>query len=198
MIFKHPPAQHQKTRRKVVLLSGLSDPRSCALSPIQTAFLKSVRANETEKILLNFPYLSQFGESRVTPSLLSASISNTFQFFRASGKAYREAATPHWNGLVDACEELTVITLSCGLEILNSCLISGRRPALIHVVSLGPVARNRPSVPHTIIRGERDFFSRPFFRRVDHLLPGIGHLNYLESAAVAEIVNDVVNRGTTA
>lgn len=194
MIFTNPPAQHDKTSRKLVLLSGLSDPHSCALSDVQTRFLQSIEVQENEKLWLNFPYLPEFGKSERLPSLVSASLANTMQFVRAAGSGYRKIATPHWNALADSCQDLTVVALSCGLEIINACLRTGRQPARIHIVSLGPVAWRKPPVPHTIIRGSRDFFSAPFFKQVDHLLPGVGHMNYLESPLVAQIVNDLVKQ----
>jgi len=190
MLVEQLPEALKKTRQKVVLLTGLSDPHSCALSDVQQHFLKSLNVDFESKVFLNFPYLAQFGATQTSPNLIAASWSNGRQFVLASRPRYRQSATAHWDQLVDSCEHLTVITFSCGLEILNSCLVSGRRPDVLRLMAIGPVAYRRPVVPHVLVRGVNDYISRLFFREVDVLLPATGHLDYLQKPELISLVDD--------
>lgn len=189
MILSSPPARHPFTPRKVVLLSGLSDPSTCALSAVQTRFMASLAAPEESKIYWNFPYLPSSKERR-NPPLWLASIRNVQQFLGASHPGYR----PHWRALAASAESIVVITGSCGLEIFNHCFEAG--DPVEHVFALGPVARARPAASHTLVRGTRDPFSRVFFRKCDVELSGVGHMNYLDDSRVQRLVNDYLCSNT--
>jgi hypothetical protein len=190
MILSEPPVRHPFTPLKVVLLTGLSDPATCALSAVQTRFMASLAAPETAKLYWNFPYLPS-SKARRDPHLWLASIRNFRQFFQASRPAYRE----HWRALAASAESLVVITGSCGLEIFNQCLEA--RDPVGHVFALGPVARERPAVPHTLIQGTRDLFSRMFFRECHVELSGVGHMNYLDDCRVQRLINDYLCSSTS-
>lgn len=193
MIVLDPPAKHIWTPFKVVLLSGLSDPASSALSAVQRTFLDRLAVPEEAKVYANFPYLPpQRAEQRAVP-LPVASWHNVRQFLGARRSPYRERAIAHWEALSCSCDSLLVITLSCGLEILNVCLSTGLRPPAIDVVALGPVARSRPPVSHTLVRGSRDFIRNPLLG-AETVLPGVGHLDYLANPAVLELVNRQAQR----
>jgi len=178
------------TGEKIVLLTGLSDPSTCALSAAQTRFLASLAAPESAKIYLNFPYLAS-PKARRDPPLWLASIRNTQQFLQASRATHRE----HWRALAASADSLIVITGSCGLEIFNHCVRAN--DPVRHVFALGPVAWKRPSVPHTLIRGTRDPFSWAFFRKCDVELSGVGHMNYLDDSRVQRLINDYLCSSTS-
>ena len=187
MIVFNPPVVHPSTPLKVVLLSGLSDPTSCALSQSQQQFLDRLSVPRDSKIYANFPYLPPDRAEQASIPLPLAGWRNLSQFLRAGKSPYREHAVAHWNSLVGSCDGLLVITISCGLEILNACLSTGTRPAAMEVLALGPIAWNRPPVPHILVRGSRDYVINPLFRSVDIVLPRVGHLNYLNNPAVIEL-----------
>lgn len=194
MIVFQPPTTHPQARWKVVLLSGLSDPASTALSRSQQAFLDRLDLPAANRVDANFPYLpADRREQRAVP-IVVASWRNFRQFREAARPPYRDRATMHWDALARSCDGLLVITLSCGLEILNACLQAGHRPRAIDVVALGPVAWGRPPVSHLLVRGERDRIANPWFRECDLRLPGVGHLDYLQSPAVLELVRERVAR----
>ncbi len=188
MLVNEPAVRHPFTPSKVVLLSGLSDPATCALSESQRRFLGSLRVPEPSKIYWNFPYIPDAREWR-RPPLWLASVRNTQQFALASRPAYRDAARRHWRALADSAGELLVITLSCGLEIVNQCLDPGVIGPPVRVIALGPVAHGLPPVPCTLVQGARDYVSKLFFRKNHASITGVGHMNYLESPEVAEIVD---------
>jgi hypothetical protein len=203
MILSEPPARHPFTASKVVLLSGLADPATCALSPIQRRFLDAIDAPAESKVYWNFPYVPST-RPRAHPPLWLASIRNYAQFLRASKPAYRDRARVHWRALLESTESLVVITGSCGLEILNhcvedgdDCVDGGSAGRIAHVFALGPVARARPNAPHTIVQGTRDPITKLYFRSGDVALPGVGHMKYLEDSRALELVNTFLCNSTS-
>ena len=196
MILSEPPARHPFTTRKVVLLSGLADPETCALSPVQRRFLDAIDAPVESKVYWNFPYVPS-ARPRTDPPLWLASIRNYAQFLRASKPAYRDRARVHWRALLDSTESLVVITGSCGLEILNHCADGEGLGRIAHVFALGPVARARPNAPHTIVQGTRDPITKLYFRSGDVALPGVGHMNYLEDSRVLGLINTLICNSTS-
>jgi hypothetical protein len=191
MLVHQQEFQHPFTPAKVVLLSGLSDPTTCALTPVQQQFLSALHVPEAWKVYWNFPYVPCPGEPGQTP-LWRASWQNFRQFVLASRRSYRTAARRHWQALVRSTEELFVITLSCGLEILNNSLSAHWPIPRVHVFALGPVAWRKPRVGHTLIQGASDAISKLFFRKVDVLLPGVGHMNYFQHESVFRLIDEAL------
>jgi len=190
MILCKEPTRHAFTTGKVVLLSGLSDPATCALSAVQRQFLAALRVPETWKVYWNFPYVPCPESRPLPPPLWRASWHNLRQFVLASRQAYRRAARRHWEALRSSTEDLVVIALSCGLEIVNACLSDVGGCPRVRLVALGPVAWRIPRIPHVLIQGERDYISKVFFRKVDMVLPGVGHLAYFQHPRVLHFVNE--------
>lgn len=188
MIVFEPPQQHPFRQRRVVLMSGLSDPTTCQLSESQEAFLRQLETDPDEIVWANFPYLLTHTADRRQTSLWKASLRNGHQFLIARKNPYKAAAQLHWQTLLESCHEVVVITLSCGLEIFNVVESSCSRPGKLTVIALGPVARNRPRGRHILVRGRRDLVSLPFFPQADVMLPKVGHMNYLECSRTRELV----------
>lgn len=188
-MIDHPPVRHPLTPLKVVLLSGLSNPQSCALSPAQTGFLAALDVAEEAKVYWNFPYVP--GEAWRTTPLWLASWRNYRQYRLASRDAYRLNAQRHWRALVRSTERLVVITLSCGIEIVNQCVDIDDTRRDIHIIALGPVAHARPTLPHTLVQGSRDSISKFFFNDADVVIDGVGHMDYLGDRQVAELCNNI-------
>jgi hypothetical protein len=197
MMVHRPPAHHSLTKLKVVLLSGLSDPRTTALSARQTEFLAALDAPDEAKIYWNFPYVP-CSATRKQPPLWLASWRNGQQFFAASRNPYRDAARAHWRALTASTDRLVVITLSCGVEIVNHCTDERDGDRDIHVVALGPVAWRRPALPHTLVQGAHDYISKAFFRHADVELAGVHHMNYLDNEQVAELCSNTLRSGAAA
>ena len=188
MIVDAPAVRHPFTPRKVVLISGLSDPRGCALSNVQQEFLAALPIEESAKIYRNFPYVA--GAEIESPQPLPVACWNNLRQFAMMGRGrYRAALKRHWQALAASTNELTIITLSCGLEIANQCLTGeeASSPA-IALFAFGPVAWRRPTVPHLLVRGDGDTVSLPFFRRVDVVLTGVGHMSYWQHPEVSRIL----------
>ncbi|MCA9129414.1 MAG: hypothetical protein KDB22_20150 [Planctomycetales bacterium] len=184
------PAQYAYTPLKVAFMSGLSEPRSCALTSRQQAFLRSLAAPESCKVYCNFPFVPTRAIPLPPPPLWKASLRNTAQFLRARRPGYARRARKHLEALSDSADRLVLITLSCGLEIANRCLADLAPGKQIFVFALGPVAWTRPIYSHVFIQGSRDYVSKLFTRTVDVRLNGVGHLSYLDDPQVSELIND--------
>jgi hypothetical protein len=188
-LFESPPTSHAWTPRKVVFVSGLSDPATCALTAEQHAFLRALPIEEEAKVGWNFPFVA-CDRPRGSPPLWLAGWRNYRQFRDASGEAYRRLGEPHWRSLRDSTAQLCVITLSCGLEIVNRFLDPIRDTEKVRVIALGPVARRRPAVPHTLVQGQADWISRRFFPAADVTISAVGHMDYVTCPDVLTCVRD--------
>ena len=188
-LFESPPTSHAWTQRKVVFVSGLSDPATCALTAEQQAFLRALPIEEEAKVGWNFPFVVCEG-TRGMPPLWLAGWRNYRQYRQASGEIYRRLGEPHWRALRASTDRLCVITLSCGLEIANRFLDPVRDATQVRVIALGPVARQRPAVPHTLIQGRADWISRRFFPAPDVTIPAISHMEYVTHPDVLTCVRD--------
>ena len=197
MVYSRAPADYPFTPAKIVLLTGLSNPRSCALSDIQRTFLRSLEVPESWKVYRNFPWVD--GEDRSPlPPLWKASLHNGWQFLLASTPLFRRMAAPHWDAMLRTTGHLLVITGSCGLQIVN-CLHQGRasRAPQVDVLGFGPVAWRSPRVCCRLVQGEGDTLSRLLFRKVDHRLAGVGHMRYLEDQRMKEITEEWISDRTS-
>jgi hypothetical protein len=193
-LLRLPAAAHAWTPVKIAILSGLSDPSTCALSELQTKFLAAIDAPEEWKIYANFPYVDCSGPRR-NPPLWLASWRNFRQFSGASGTAYGRDARRHWRALRESAAALVIITLSCGLEILRHC-VDGDDAGRTHVLALGPVARGLPAIACTLVQGSADPISRIFFKHA-HVSLSAGHMSYLDDPAVLRLANELVCGSTS-
>ncbi|MGD9128789.1 MAG: hypothetical protein PVH19_15540, partial [Planctomycetia bacterium] len=173
MIYAQSAAAYPFTPVKIVFLTGLSNPWSCALSDIQRTFMSSLDFPESWKVYRNFPWTD--GEERSPlPPLWKASFHNGWQFLLASTPFFRRIAQPHWNAMLRTTEHLLVITGSCGLQIAN-CLQTGQPSSAprVDLLGIGPVAWRRPKSNCRLVQGKRDYLSRFLLRKVEDRLAGL-------------------------
>jgi hypothetical protein len=201
MLVRQPASSYAFAPFRVAIMSGLSDPATCALSSVQRDFLARLQVPASSIVPRNFPYVA-CQESRPVPPLWKASWNNFAAFRRASTSGYIEHARRHWRALRDSCESLLVITLSCGHEILRNVVDREDEQRRIEVLALGPVARRFPPFRTTVAIGSRDPIARFFTRsRTSELhsvvpLPGLGHLDYFRSDAVLHLANELLCSST--
>jgi hypothetical protein len=195
MLVTLPAARHAPAPLKIAIVSGLSDPASCALSELQRAFLDRLDAPRDAIVDRNFPFVDAVAPRRAPPLWL-ASLRNLNQFLGASRPSYAAHARRHWRALRDSADALVIITLSCGLEILRHCVEPEDARRAIHVLALGPVARALPDLPCTLVQGTRDPISHLFFRDAIRI-PNVGHLDYFRSNTVLTIANQILCSNTS-
>ncbi len=194
MLIHRPPFSHAWTPGKLVLVSGLSDPRTCALSPVQSAFLRVLPAPEAWKVYWNFPFLPCPNQTYRPVPILAASWQNYRQFQSAVSPSFRKAARWHWRALTESTHRLFVFTLSCGFEILRNLAAFSAPNCRIEILAFGPVAWGRPRIPHTLVQGAKDLFSRPFFPEPDLRIPNLAHLDYLDNPSVLQFAHDYLDQ----
>jgi hypothetical protein len=164
---------------QLAFLTGQSDPRSCALSPIQTRFLEALRAPGAAKVWSNFPYWTETPAHAET-SLLRASVNNALQYLHARRPSFRARYREHLLDFLQAADRTLFLAGSCGLELLAGLELPAPALARIRVFAYGPVARRRPAVECRLVQGRRDWISRLWLGRPDVWIDA-GHLDYLES-----------------
>ena len=185
-ILKSKPATHEFTPIKIAIVTGLSDPRCCELSPVQLQFLGEMPAPDAWKVRRNFPFV-QTDQTFRPVKIVSASFANVRQFAISHTSGYRRQAAVHWKAILESTDQLLLITGSCGAELLNTIATVDVKKAKIEVLALGPVSMRRPSQDVTTVQGSRDLVSKLFFPRVDHRVPSAGHMDYWYNDDVKEI-----------
>lgn len=211
-ILRNPPATHLFTPVKIAIVTGLSDPCHCRLSPCQWDLLQRLDVPEEWKIYQNFPFVGSETDANSPPatpqttrertsdysaasssntlvSLVRASLANGCQFGESHFAHYRMAAAPHWNALRQSTEQLLLITGSCGLQLAYAGLDAlSPKHAEVRILALGPVAFHRPNCSVTSIQGTHDYISRIFLRKADQKVKRLAHLEYWQNAEVREMI----------
>jgi hypothetical protein len=185
---------------RLVLLTGQSSFVSAALSPEQEKFLCQVAPPGYEMLAAGFPFhRAMVPVGHQESSLLAASVRNTAQAAWSFCDArYRRVLRRILQELVERTHrELAIVTGSCGLQMANAVwpmleIPAGLRP---RVIALGPVCLRPLRLPGArveVLQGERDIWSRIFYRgRVDHYVP-CNHLDYWSSGTVRRTVADLL------
>lgn len=172
-------------RLQVLHLTGQSDPRSCALSPGQSAFLDALPVPEEAKVRLNFPYDAGLAAYRPTPLWLG-SLRHVALFWRIRLRRRRWAA--RFGPLVErqlcAADRTLVLAGSIGLDLLGRLALPTAVLDRLVVVAYGAVATRPPACRIVRVAGRRDHLARwwPADVEVD-----AGHLDYLAAPEVAAL-----------
>lgn len=168
--------------RQVAFLTGQSDPRRCALSAAQHAFLDALPLPEPAKLRRNFPYADATAPHAPTP-LWRASVNNGWQFLVSRRGGFAARHRDSILRLIDRAERTLLLAGSCGAELLNNLRLPPDALARVGVFAFGPVARALPACRLYTVRGARDWLSRAFVAHAD-LLVDCGHLDYLANPRV--------------
>jgi len=176
--MKSPPFQ-------ILFLTGRSDPRSAALSPVQTAFLDALPAPDAWKVRVNFPYPATTPPHREIP-LLPASWRNVCQYVTSRRAVFAERHRDPVLERLEAAGRTFVLAGSSGLELLANLRLPTAVLARLHVFAYGPVARRLPDCDCRLVQGRRDWVSRAWFRPVAACVE-CGHLDYLTDPEVLRL-----------
>jgi hypothetical protein len=179
-------------RLQAAFLTGQSDPRGCALSPRQAAFLAALPLPAEAKVPLNFPYDRRTGPHRET-ALLAASWSNFRQFLGSWSGGFAVRYRPGVEAMLDGADRTLILAGSCGLELLARLGLDAARLSRIHVLAYGPAALRWPDCETTVVQGRRDWISRPLARRADAWVD-CDHLGYLTCPEMLALGRDLVAR----
>ncbi len=164
-------------RVQIAFLTGQSDPRRCALSPAQDAFLHQLSGAGRQLLTHNFPYRQDDQPYAITP-LWRASLRNGTQYLAARRETVGMRHRDHVLDLLERTPRTILLTGSCGLELLHCLKLPPDVLARLSVFAYGPVARHTPACRWMAVQGRRDWISRLGFRGPVTRVEG-GHMNYL-------------------
>lgn len=177
---------------QLAFLTGQSDPRCCALSPVQQAFGEALLAPGRWLHPQNFPYRQDSPPHRPVP-LLRASWHNGTQYLLSRRAAFARQHRDRVLALLDKAPHTVLLAGSCGLELLNNLGLPAAALARVSVFAYGPVARHAPAVARLqTVTGRWDGVSRLGWRGATVPVRG-GHLGYLQQAGVLALARHFVD-----
>jgi hypothetical protein len=168
----------------VLFLTGQSDPRTCALTPVQDAFLDALPV--AGRVRLNFPYDPALGPARPVPLWL-ASARHARLWFACRRPAFRRRHRAAVVARLDAADRTLVLAGSIGLELLGRLALPAPLLARLDVFAYGAVGTRAPACRTLHVRGRADRIARR--RPGDRLVAG-GHLDYLGDPEVARLCRE--------
>ncbi|HWJ09628.1 MAG TPA: hypothetical protein VNS46_09655 [Nocardioides sp.] len=176
-------------RLQVLFLTGQSDPRSCALSPVQDAFLDDLPVPETAKVRLNFPYDAASAPYRTVPILIG-SLRHLVLFWRIHLLRRRWAARhrPQVEEQLRPADRTLVLAGSIGLDLLGRLDLPRDLLDRLTVVAYGAVATRPPDCRTIRVASRGDHLARWWSRDVE---VDCGHLDYLSSPELAALCRRV-------
>jgi hypothetical protein len=172
--------------RRALLWTGQSAWASAGLSPRQTAFLLAIAGSDAT--LGGFPFHKNCLDFR-DGSLLAASWRNARQTaWSITRPRYRQTLAEALRSAIhNTSERLLVITVSCGLELVNAAGVP--LPPKVRVVALGPSCLRPLRLPSVrVIQGKRDGWSRWLYRGPVHEYVPCGHLDYYDCPWTIELL----------
>ncbi|WP_418060415.1 hypothetical protein [Pimelobacter simplex] len=164
-------------RLQVLHLTGQSDPRSCALSPVQSAFLDALPIADEAKVRLNFPYATGLAPYRPVPLWLG-SLRHLVLFWRIRllRRPWAARVRPSVTRQLLAADRTLVLAGSIGLDLLGRLDLPAPVLDRLVVVAYGAVATRPPPCRLIRVGSRSDHLARwwPHDVTVD-----AGHLDYL-------------------
>jgi len=178
------------SRVQIAFLTGRSNPRSCALSPLQQDFLRRLAAPGRRLEPLNFPYQSD--GPYVPVGLLRASVNNTIEYLTSRGRRYRERYRPAIETLLARAPHTVLLAGSCGVALFANLRLAQHWLERTTLFAFGPVGRSVPACHHILVQGRRDWLSR-CFHAADHSVD-CNHLDYLTRPEVLALCEAIINQ----
>lgn len=183
------------TQVQVLHLTGQSDPRSCALSPIQDAFLDDLPVAEDARVRLNFPYDAALAPPagpghRPVPlwlgSLRHLVLFVRIRLWRASWAARHR---PSVEEQLRRADRSLVLAGSIGLDLLGRLDLPADLLDRLTVLAYGAVAPRSPRCRTIRVASRSDHLARWWPRDVE---VSAGHLDYLAAPELAALCRRLV------
>jgi hypothetical protein len=170
---------------RIAFITGLSNPHSWALSPVQHEFIHAFGLPEDSIFPLSFPY-TPCRNNYVRVPLWRAGVNSAALFMSSQSARFRDQYQASTIEFLQAAEHTILLAGSSGLELLNNLQLPPSVLERISVFAYGPISRQRPRCRHVLVQGTQDFYSKGFHRRVDHYVT-CGHMGYLENSDVRRL-----------
>ncbi len=177
-------------RIKIAFLTGQSDRKSIALSPVQTRFMDRLPVSDGMKLYYNFPYKltdSRFdSQNRAPEHIILSSINNVFMYLNTYRKSVQRDYRKFFMETFCDSERIILLAGSAGAEYLRRLDIPEGLRNRIYLFTYGAVGREFPSCASSFsIRGKKDFIARLWGLPVNQWVES-GHLDYLENDRTME------------
>lgn len=188
--MNRPPLQ-------IAFLTAQADPRSCALSPLQRDFARSL-AEQTGVPCLeeNFPYTRPAVAWRRRP-LWRESLSVLLQYASARRANFAGKHRPPVLAMLARADQTVLLAGSCGLHLLQQLRLPDDALTRISFIAYGAVARQRPAAPGIVVLGRRDWIARGRGPAPDYRIDA-DHLDYLTNAEFLSLAVNFIRRRVVA
>lgn len=184
------------TSLQVLHLTGQSDPRTCALSPIQGAFLDELPVPEDARVRLNFPYDAALappaGPGHRPVPLWLGSLRHLVLFWRVRLRraAWADRHRPGVEAQLRRADRTLVLAGSIGLDLLGRLDLPADLLDRLTVVAYGAVAPRSPRCRTIRVASRSDHLARWWPRDVE---VSAGHLDYLAAPELAALCRRLVS-----
>lgn len=185
-------------KKKILLLSGSSDYKSAALSPVQKDFLSSFLESGYEMIPSNFPFHKDFRHNTFQEiPIWKASLRNIYYYFQCRFHKKFQKEIQRLLSPIQEMESVIVILQSSGLHLWKQFQkdFSGKLPQEIFLFSCGPVAPGKNKETFCkIIKGKQDIYSIFLDRHPVDIWIESNHFDYLESSTLKQYIQEEIQR----
>lgn len=181
---------------QVLVLTGQSDPRSCALSPVQQAFLDALDLPgrglpAAAAVGLNFPYdTARCPRPHREVPLWLASLRHVALFFAIRRRRWALRHRPGVQAVLERADRSLVIAGSIGLDLLGRLDLPAAVLDRTVVLALGPVATRPPACRTVRVVGRGDHVARWWAADVTI---DAAHMEYLASPDVLALASGLVD-----
>ncbi len=173
---------------QVLFCTGQSDPRSCALSPEQEAFLDALDLPDGVAVPWNFPYDAGLAPHRAVPLWL-ASLRHLVLAVRIRLPGWSSAHRPRVEARLREADRTLVLAGSIGLDLLGRLELPDDVLARVVVVAYGPVATKPPRCRTVRVASRHDWLARWWPADVE---VEAGHLDYLAAPELLAVCREAV------
>lgn len=173
---------------QVLFCTGQSDPRSCALSPEQQAFLDALDLPDGVAVPLNFPYDAGLAPHRAVPLWL-ASLRHLVLAVRIRLPGWASAHRARVEAQLRRADRTLVLAGSIGLDLLGRLDLPRDVRERLVVVAYGAVATKPPDCRTVRVASRHDWLARWWAADVE---VEAGHLDYLAAPELLVVCREVV------
>jgi hypothetical protein len=179
---------------RALLWTGQSSWQNAGLFPDQTQLLKTLFQDDA--LSTGFPFHQDCDQHQPSP-VWRASLRNARQtLWCGNNLRYQQILhqTLH-TAIQNTKERLTLLTASCGFEMLNAAFQQTQIPPHleIQIIALGPTCLSNIKLPtFTAIQGRTDIYSKLLFRGPVHHTTNCGHLDYARCPETLQLLKRLV------
>jgi hypothetical protein len=180
---------------RALLWTGQSSWHNAGLFPDQTLLLKTLFRDDA--LTSGFPFHQDCDKHQPSP-LWRASLRNARQsLWCLHNPRYQQILKQTLNNAFrNTNKRLTLLTASCGFEMLNAAFQQAPPPPSlkIQIIALGPTCLTEIMLPSfTTMQGHKDIYSKLLYRGPVHHAPNCGHLDYARCPDTLQLLKQLTS-----